>query len=770
MHIGRRPLLERVLSRAPFVILTVLAFVLPLLYAPWLRDPLNPIKTVVLMGGVGIALLLWAFRAISLREWEVRRTVLDVPLLLFLGLAIISTIGSVSLSVSLFGRAHDMVLSLSVLIPVALYAWLLIQETTTAARLHILVTVFLLSAVVVSVVFLFGDAPALRGLMQAAGVDAAALNLIARLNSVLGVFMSVVLALSLGMVVQRGRPFWAQLIPWVALLGSAACIVQIGFRSVWVLAAIAIASMLLLGWTFHKHSRAGAVAVIVLCLIIAILASLFGSPASLKKNLPSEVTLGAGPSWHIVADRVLSNPKDFLIGGGPGTFAYAFSAFRPTAFNALESAASIRFAQPFNTMYAIVSETGVLGSVSFLTVMLMMLGAIATSIQRMAHNRFDDVVSLLKRTVGHGHTETGTMLLDGLSIAVGWIVATVALFFFFFDVGLWWTWWFLLALTIGALHRSTSSLIHTKRGSLDFSPQQQLGVSFGLVVLLILFVIGCAYAVRFVIAEYWYTYAVHSTDSAVSEAATIRALQYRPEYADYHTALARIHLQEAKRVSEASAVNGTVVANRLAKAVNEAKVATDLEPRDVRTWDTLALMYSNARSFAPAANDWAKDALEQAIRLEPSNSALHFRLGMAREVAGELEEAADAYEEAIRLRPQYAAAYMQLASLREAQENIDAAMRVYERGLSQMHNHIELAYQLGRLYFNRGTEQDITRAEDLWRAILRLEPNHSNTLYSLGLLYEGQNKRAEALQFYTRVQKLNPENQDIQTKINQLKQ
>jgi tetratricopeptide (TPR) repeat protein len=52
--------------------------------------------------------------------------------------------------------------------------------------------------------------------------------------------------------------------------------------------------------------------------------------------------------------------------------------------------------------------------------------------------------------------------------------------------------------------------------------------------------------------------------------------------------------------------------------------------------------------------------------------------------------------------------------------------------------------------------------------VLELQPNYSNALYSIGLLYETRGDKATALKYYYKVKDLNPNNQDILNKIKSL--
>jgi cytochrome c-type biogenesis protein CcmH/NrfG len=83
-------------------------------------------------------------------------------------------------------------------------------------------------------------------------------------------------------------------------------------------------------------------------------------------------------------------------------------------------------------------------------------------------------------------------------------------------------------------------------------------------------------------------------------------------------------------------------------------------------------------------------------------------------------------------------------------------------------NNPEALFNFGRILYNRGGKEDKKDAEKLWLEAVRLQPNYSNALYSLGLLYENRGDKTKALEFYYKVKDLNPGNKDILEKIKSL--
>lgn len=755
-----------VLQQAPFVVLVLMAFLLPLLYSPLTRDPLTPVKTLFFVFGSLFALLLWGIRTYTEKTLTLRKSILDVPFMLFAGAALLSTIFSIAPSVSFLGQMAHAVLSLQLIWASVLFTWLVIQETQTAARFQIFLQALLLGLFLSGLIFLFGDTLLLRELALMLGLDVIALNSISSLNSVFGVVMTLMVMLSTGMLLKKDTGILAGFVPTATLVTGVACLFRGGFSFVWALAALGFALIAFLGWAMSKHIRKWALLGVSIALVLSLLFIFFGSPAALRTTLPTEVTLGVVPSWQIVYQTLLDGPKQFLLGMGPGTFSYAYAAYHPPiADQALLGA--VRFDHPFNTFFALLSEFGLLGTVAWFVTALMLVGALITSMKDATDLVFDDVVAALKAQAGKPHTHTHTIHRDGLMIGAAWMLATVALFFVYADITLWWLWWTITGLLLVGLHRSTPRLIHKKTWPFHLSHQGSLIAAFGMVLVITLVVIAAAYSFRFVLAERAFTNTVKTGSREAAALSLSRALQLRAGYPEYHLTEARILLQEASERA-ASGQEAEVVTRLLAEAVNAARTAVDTDPQNVKTWDTLATMYANTRSFAPEANAWTKEALEKAIELEPANAMLYARLGIASEIAGESAAAQEAYVRAILLRPTYASAYQQLAGLYEAEGNLEAARSVYAEAAVALPEHIEIHYHLARLLFNTEDEQNISEAEKIWLSIVGKAPGHSNTLYSLGLLYEKQGRRLDALKYYRRVQKINPNNRDIVEKIENL--
>src|SRR3989344_3565396 len=133
-----------------------------------------------------------------------------------------------------------------------------------------------------------------------------------------------------------------------------------------------------------------------------------------------------------------------------------------------------------------------------------------------------------------------------------------------------------------------------------------------------------------------------------------------------------------------------------------------------------------------------------------------------------IPKAIEYYQKSIDLKKDYVGAYVSLTAAYESNKELDKAIEIYRNLLPLGVNNSEILFNFGRLLYNRGTKNDKSDAEKLWLEAARIQPDYSNALYSLGLLYEMRGDRTKALEYYYKVKDLNPGNKDITAKIRSL--
>ena len=200
-----------------------------------------------------------------------------------------------------------------------------------------------------------------------------------------------------------------------------------------------------------------------------------------------------------------------------------------------------------------------------------------------------------------------------------------------------------------------------------------------------------------------------------------------------------------------------------------AKQATEISPRNVATWEFLSAMYTNARVIAPDANQWSVSALEEALRLEPTNPMLYVSLGSAKMFDKDYIAAKSNFEKALEMKPDLLEGYVQLAALTAVVQNTNAAIAVMERGYANGgKDNAEFLVELGKYYFSRRASGDLALAELAFRSAVTVNPRSINAFFALATVSEVLGKKNLALDLYRQALSLDPGNQEVAKKIRSL--
>lgn len=729
----------------------------PLFVFPKTGETINLPKTFFLFIWVSITILLWSASALFEKKIILRRSMLDVPLLLLLLLCIISGAISVSQGVSFLGTTENFTLTLLVLVPSILFCYILIQFVRTKKIFHFLLQLFCGANICATLAFSLFQLDIIRSSQVFASLGEKFFQTVSSSNSIFGIWVATLGVLSVGMLLLKDKNVSLSTLPAVSAVLSFITLFRLGFDVAFFIYALGLAVLLFLPFLFIKYIRFPVTLVTFFVFLITLVTLIFDAPSFIKLNLPVEIALGSHASADIVKGTLAVDVKQFLFGSGPGTFVYDFSLHRTPAFNTNAIVSETRFQFPFSTFFAFLSELGILGSLFFILLILIGGGALVSTWSEL-------------RTASQEQTTTSSHFADMFDVFVvgaAWLALTVGLFVSFVDLTTWWTWWCLLSLLIVGIGFVNKKFVVERHISLAVSPQYSLALSFGIIFFFTLLLLSVAFGVRLYLAEYFFTKASEGTSLTQSQLYVERAIAYRQSYAPYHISLSRIYLQKAKEQYEKQK-QSPEVAELIALGGNQAHIASQIDPHNVETWETLALLYLNAGSFAPEAQGWAKEALRSAILLEPSNATNHFRLGEIYKKEGSYADAEKEYQQAIQLKFDSIPSYISLITLYREQGKLNEAIALYQPLLQLESKNADVLFNYGALFFNRHEPGDDEKAEKIWLETLKITPNHSNTLYSLGLLYERKGDKSKAVSYYQKVRELNPANDDVKKKIQSL--
>lgn len=753
-----------------FVVLGGGTLFFPLFVFPKTFEVVNLPKTFFLFLLVGVLVLLWSIGAMLEKKLLVRRSMLDIPFVLFGVAVLVSSLFSVSVPVSFFGTTDNFTLTAFTIFPAVLFAYLIVQLIKNRTSFVNFIQIFFLSHIVAELLFYVFQIPFIRTHGLTAWFGHNFFNTVSTGNSIFGIWVAALGVLSFGTLLLKGRKKIYYILPAISAVLSLITLFRLGFTVSFVVFGIGLGMLLVLPFLFARSTSVKVSLALFSVFVLTLLCIGFGTPQSFKMHVPVEIALGAQSSFDFVKAALGADVKQFLVGSGPGTFLYDFSLHRTPAFNTNAIVFNTRFHAPFSTFLALLVEVGLLGSVFFILLILIGLGAMLSTWTELRSSWKGLIQERVATTLHAQGLSSFAEIFDVFVVGAAWIALTVGLCVSFVDIVSWWTWWCFLALIIVGIGFVNKKFVVEKDISLVVSPQYSLALSFGIILFFTLIILSTAFGVRMYLAEYSWVKASQVSSLDEAEAYLQRSIEYRRSYAPYQVSLARVYLQKAKVAYEKNNQNTPEVASLVASAANVAKIATELEPNNVENYETLALMYLNAHSFAPEANTWAKDALLSALLLEPSNVVNHTRLAQVYIQENKLSEAEKELQKAIELKFDYVPAYEALIVLYRDAGKYNEALGFYEVLLKITDPTGNLLFNYGVLFFNRHEKGDDDRAQKLWEQALRLDaekkqPTNPNILYSLGLLFERKGDKSTALSYYQKVRELVPQNDDVKKKI-----
>ncbi len=712
-------------------------------------------KQYVFGGLILISLILLVIKFVLTKKFIFSRSILDKPLLMILIVGLLSAVFSSNPYDSFFGRADFFSLSYISLFFGIVFYYIVINSVHTEKSWRGLVDIFLASGFLSMVFFILKSVVRVKFLDSWFGVG---LNTVDILNSLFGLWVIMIFILSFGQLIRKDLNMGRSITYFFIGMLAFSILFMLNFKILWWILLASLVLMLLLGINFLREARLPWLSALFAFLVLTIIFIIFGVPKNLQVTAPTEVALGFKSSWSVTYDTLLSGIKPFLLGSGATSFGVDFSKFRDTAFNSDSVAWSLRFSQPYSTALGLIAENGLFLPIAFVFLILLFLGHALTAWNKM---RAADLIKT-------GHAKKKDLLFEIFLVVIALLILSGGSLFLFYNQVIWMLWFLFLALSICGLAFYHRHFVSEYSWTMEDTPQYNLSFSFGMIVATTALVMISVFGARLYWGEIAYAQSLRSADLHKAEDYIKDAIDKHANSDTYHAALAQIYLNQAVEKTKVTKPDVQSVSDLMAKAVNEAKLATDLSPQSVVLWENLVTMYENAAALVPDARDWSIKTLQQVIVLEPTNPVHYWRLGNSYVAQAKWDDAAKNYQKAVDLKADYYGAYLGLANVYEQTQKNDQAMAIYEKLINSKQANPEILYNYGRLLYNRNAQGDRDLAQKIWLNIIQAQPNYSNAIYSLGLWYETHGDRNTALQYYNKVRDLNPNNQDILKKIQSL--
>jgi len=328
----------------------LLVFLMPLFFLPFTFEIFEFNKQYLLVGLTEIAFFVWLVKMIVFeKEIKIRKTPLNLPIVIFLVVMILSTIFSVDKISSIFGYYGRFNGSLLEILSLGILYFLILNnfktkdpESNKDSGSAGLLNCFLASsffAVIISFLSVFGILAKILPKAVIASVPILAsrtFNTVGGSLEVLSIFLGMVIVLAIGVLIsqepeaksQKYKLKFKNFLKFLLLAGS-----------ILLLAVINLPRL-----DFIKQFN-------------DVTIQRFSS-------LPQEVVLDKKTAFEITKDSLKAKP---ILGSGPATFSYDFSLFRPETFNQNQYWA-IRFDKAGSEVMERIATTGILGFISWLII------------------------------------------------------------------------------------------------------------------------------------------------------------------------------------------------------------------------------------------------------------------------------------------------------------------------------------------------------------------------------------------------------------------
>ncbi len=741
--------LDRVIKGSIYV----LVFLTPLFFLPFSFEIFEYNKQYLLFFLVSLAVFAWLAKMVLVdKEIRFKRSPLDVFVLAFLGVAILSAIFSVDRSSSLYGFYGRFSNGLIGLLSLgALYFLItnnvqygdnasLKEKRPSGIGIPKILRLFSWSiflVILISYFAIFGIWAKLASfLFIPKAMSSRIFNPVAASPEGLTIFLAVVAVFVVGRMLMAEKGGKLSFINYLFLAATLFLLAMIDFTPAWIV--IFVTLVLFVGLSLWKRlfrENVNRLLIPIFLIVIAVAFIPFNS-RGLIVNLPQEQVLAPAVSWQVGLKGAVDNVKTGFLGSGIGTFHYDFAKEKPSVINQTWLW-QVRFDRAGSQLAETLGTMGFLGILSYLALMGMFLIISYFFLQE-------------KRYI--------------LPLLMFFVALVVSQFVYYQNSVLSFLFWLVLGLSVIVWQKPLKEKV------ISFKNFPELSLIFSTVVI----ILGVAllavyfYGVKFYLADVNYSKSQTLVQVTESRVSLEKAVRLNPGLPQYRAVLGRAYLSEAlaEMGKPKDEQDSDMIQVLVAVAINQARVGTELAPKQVAMWETLGMVYREIRAAATGATDWGIKSFEEAEKLEPTNPVLNTESGKLYLTVDKINEAKDQFQKALEKKPDYSDALIQQVLLLEREGDSAGAISQME-GLAVNYPYdAEILFQLGRLYFNNAQSDD---AITQFQRVIILVPTHSNAHYSLAVAYAAQGKKTLAIEEFEKVLELNPGNQDVIQKINQLK-
>jgi tetratricopeptide (TPR) repeat protein len=668
--------LKSLFSRINLALIYIVALFLPLVFTPLTTEYYETTKLILVGSAALIMFLTWGLRLITENRLNLVKTPLDLLMILYLIIAIVSTILSSTPFTSLFGILPRIQGSLLSQVGLVLLYFMLVANIKTAKQTLTVIQLLTFSGLIMAVVSLMSYFKWFLPFKAAAFTN---FSLVGSPSST-GILLAILLPLGLTALFNASHSKAAlknavTLFYFISVLIFVITIVLIGNMAAWVgaLFATGITTYFHLTNDERKLNLKSSLGLFLgflgfTTLVVAILsytptlknATIFGKLAS---EFNREIQMPFSSSWKISASAFRDSP---ILGTGPATYLYNFTQYKPVEFNKTNFW-NVRLANANNQYLQTWAELGGAG--------ILILLLIATTFSFYA----------LKNRDNWGLGIAGVTFLIILAFFPASFVIQAVGFMIF------------ALFMVASVGRSK---VHEM--VVDFSGRTLSGTtgthfllpSLLFLPILILTLAGFYFLGKLSLGEFYNRQALNSlavNDGRSAYDNLVKAERVNSQVDSYRVSLAQTNFALANAIaaqkgpSEASPAGSLTDQDRkniqqlLQQAIAEGRAAVTLSPRSAGNWEILATIYRQISGVAENAVAFSLDSYGKAIQLDPLNPLLRLAVGGVYYQAKNYDLAIRFFDDAVSLKPDYANALYNLAVALREKGNTNEGITVAER-------------------------------------------------------------------------------------------
>ncbi len=736
-------------------------FLTPLLFLPWTTNVLEMNKGLLVLAVAGTGLIAWLLALVSSGRFAWRPNVFDKGVLAILGATAVATVFSMSRFNSLFGSASNLAGSLMMIAAFSVIYFLIVNSVEDEGK-----TLTNLITASLSLVLLFG-------FLQIVGfhifkylnisllkfADSSAFNSVGSVNG-LGVLAAIGLPLLGGSKING----WLKYLNMVGVAMAIAILVVINW---WVLWTIAIVGMA--GWiTFEslvnqKFSISRFIVPMTVIVIGVFLMVVNFNLSVIKSGLPTEIA----PSFQLSGQVTKSALKESAATGyGPTMFSMAFDKYGASKLVDSTLSSAKFFAGTSEVFNAVVG-----GGLVMVLALLVMVWAMVQGVIRFIRDK-----QAVRRTNAQYIWAT-----------FGAVIAAFLLYPF--NMTLMFMAYLVLALAVLSLWGNVS-----KEYDAEHNIAVSLTSSLGFIGGLILVLVGAYFGVSAYIADAQYAKALTEQDIDKASANLVSAVNWNSQNDAYYrtasqAALGLLSKELNKKADPADTQQTARIQNYMSSAINLAKKATELGPRESLNWNNLGVIYQNLLGLVGGVDALSASAYQKASDLRPGDPTFFNSIGnlylaqsqMLRQAASGNKDSAQLikqaneslvlaetnFKKAVDMSPNFGLAIYNLGIVYDQQGKLPEAIKQLEKIAPFNNDQPNLLFELGLLYY-RNNEKD--KAFNTLQQVLVLQPNYSNALWYLTLIYEERKDIPNAIIQVKKILAIeaNKDNQTVLDKLSQL--